>query len=71
VGSSAATSGITDGNGLAKFEILQEITYQIEAEIWVGTEGQNEVARSGAALVTPGSEPIRLKLALDKRTKNY
>jgi hypothetical protein len=71
VGDDAATSGMTDGNGLARFDVLQGIPYTIEAKIWVDAGGQKQVARSGAILLTPGQEPIHLNLVLSKRTQTY
>jgi Carboxypeptidase regulatory-like domain len=71
VGNDATTSGVTDSNGLARLDVLQGIPYRIEAKVWVGTGGHKEVARSGAILLTPGKEPIHLKLVLGKRTQTY
>ncbi len=71
VGDRAAASGETDANGLTRIDLLQGISYSIEAKIWVGSGGQREVARSGVTELTPGSDSIRLKLVLSKRTKEY
>jgi hypothetical protein len=71
VGDRAATSGETDANGLARIEVLQGISYNLEAKTWVGSGGQREVARSGVTELTPGSDAIHLKLVLSKRTKQY
>jgi hypothetical protein len=67
----AATSGETDANGFTQIEVLEGISYTIEAKVWVGSEGQKEVARSGAMELTPGSGAIHLKLVLSQRTKEY
>ena len=71
VGDEPAASGETDMDGVAQFHVLQGVHYAVEAKIWIGTLGQREVARSGATDLTPGQEPIRLKLILSKRTKEY
>jgi len=71
VGDRVATSGITDANGLARFDVLEGITYTIEAKIWVDAKGQKEVARSGPAVLTPGPDLLHLNLVLGKRTRNY
>jgi hypothetical protein len=67
----AAASGETDANGVKRFDVLEGITYVIEAKIWIGSEGEREVARSGAVELTPGSGPIHRKFILSKRTKDY
>jgi len=67
----AATGGLTDASGVAKFKGLQGITYSIEAKIWVGEAASKEVARSGVTPLTPGPEPSHLDLVLNRRTKGY
>jgi len=56
---------------VARFDVLEGILYTIEAKIWIGSGGEREVARSGAMPLTPGPEPIHLKLVLGMRTKDY
>jgi hypothetical protein len=71
VGNEAATFADTDSKGLAHLDLLEGITYAIEAKIWVNTGNRKEVARSGALQVLLGSEPGQLSLVLDRRTSRY
>ncbi len=71
VGDRAAASGDTNANGVAHFKVLQGIRYTIEANIWVGSQEEREVARSGSMELTPGSDPIHLKLTLSERSKYF
>jgi hypothetical protein len=71
VGDKVGTSAETDSKGLAHIDLLEGITYAIEAKIWVKNEDKKEVARSGAIQVTPGPKPDQLNFVLNNRTSTY
>jgi hypothetical protein len=70
-GDRAAASGETNGEGVARIKVLEDLTYNIEAKIWTGSKGHLEVARSGSLMLKPSKEPIHLELILSQRTEGY
>lgn len=71
VGDNVGAHGQTDANGRTRLDLLEGVTYSVEAKIWVKDDGRKEVARSGAIQLTPGPETNQLNLQLNRRTKVY
>lgn len=71
LGARAAAYGETNGEGMARIAVLEDLTYNIEAKIWTGSNQHREVARSGSLKLKPGKKPIHLELTLSQRTEGY
>lgn len=71
VSDNVGAHGQTDAGGRTRLDLLEGVTYSIEAKIWVNDDGKKEVARSGAIQLTPGTETSQINLQLNQRTKVY
>jgi hypothetical protein len=71
VGDNVGAHGRTDAKGRTRLDLLEGVSYRVEAKIWVNDEGQKEVARSGVIQLAPGVETSQLNLQLNQRTKAY
>jgi len=70
-GDRVAAHGEVKADGSVRMEVLESLTYSVEAKIWTGPPGHREVARTGSMELTPGKDPIHLELTLNKRTQQY
>jgi hypothetical protein len=70
-GENVGAHGQTDANGHTHLDLLEGVTYKVEAKIWVPNQGQKEVARSRAIELTPSGETNQLNLQLNQRTNDY
>jgi hypothetical protein len=61
----------TDSSGHAQLLLLDGISYEVSAKIWVGSGNMREVAASEIMHFTPEKSDSGLKLVLSKRTKRY
>lgn len=74
VGNRAATFGKSDINGLAKFDVLDGISYRIQVvgfdiRVSMDADGQRTDVQSGVVEVKSGSsDPIHLRVVLGQRT---
>jgi hypothetical protein len=71
VGDEVGAHGQTDANGRTHLDLLEGVTYTVEAKMWVSAKGQKEVTRSGAIQLTPGAKTNQLNLQLSQHTKDY
>jgi hypothetical protein len=66
-----AYNGFRMPAGATHLSLLEGFTYNLEAKIWVGRKGNQEVARSGPTQWITPSGPNRLTLVLTQRSKQY
>jgi hypothetical protein len=71
VGDRAAASGDVNAQGLARVDLLQGLTYTVEAKIWTGPKEHRTVARSGPLKLAPGKDHPALNLTLSQQSEGF